>query len=154
MSTDRLVPKDHPAERGSPDEAAPALSGWEPLLGRWRTVATFPGQDPVATGTAEFERLGASHIVERAVSDDPFPSATSVIGGDGRMHYFDARGVVRLYETDFAGGVWRIARDHAGFAQHYRGELSADGQRITGAWEVDTGDGWALDFDLDYVRVT
>jgi hypothetical protein len=37
-------------------------------------------------------------------------------GGGYTRHYFDSRGVVRVYSMDFSGGVWRLLRDSPGFS--------------------------------------
>ena len=68
-----------------------------------------------------------------------------IMGYDqGRMpycqHYFDSRGVARVYAMDLSDGVWTLLRDSAdftpqSFAQRYTGTFSADGQRIDGRWE-------------------
>ena len=74
------------------------------------------------------------------------PSTLSVIGGapDGEpqpMHYFDDRGVKRLFLTTVDGSTWTIWRapgedwngpDGPGFNQRFIGEISADGNTIEG----------------------
>jgi hypothetical protein len=80
------------------------------------------------------------------------------------MHYFDARGVKRLYLTALEGSIWRIWRapgedphgPHGpGFDQRFIGEISGDGRTIEGRWERrtgDAGDDWELDFPITYHR--
>src|SRR2546423_4983582 len=72
------------------------------------------------------------------------PDSVSIIGGapDGEpqpMHYFDSRGVKRLFMTAFEGSTWKIWRapaedwkgpDGPGFNQRFIGEISADGKTI------------------------
>jgi hypothetical protein len=77
------------------------------------------------------------------------------------QHYFDSRGVVRLYEMTFDEGVWTLRRESPdftplSFAQRYVGEFSDDGDAIRGRWEKRELDSeaWELDFELDYVRVS
>jgi hypothetical protein len=79
--------------------------------------------------------------------------------GDGYTeHYFDSRGVVRLYAMTFDGRTWTLTREAADFtplefAQRYIGTLSEDGATITGRWEIKhPGQDWETDFDLNYVR--
>jgi hypothetical protein len=98
------------------------------------------------------------------------PDTISIIGGapDGEpqpMHYFDSRGVKRLFMTTLEGSTWKIWRapvedwngpDGPGFNQRFIGEISADGKKIAGRWERGTGeagDKWEIDFPLNYVRV-
>jgi hypothetical protein len=97
------------------------------------------------------------------------PDSISIIGGAAAgkpqpMHYFDERGVERLYVTSIEGSTWTISRAPGedwngpagpGFNQRFIGELSPDGERIDGRWERgmgDAGDQWELDFPLNYVR--
>ena len=96
-----------------------------------------------------------------AVMDDPvFPRGVMVIGPDAAgervvQHYFDSRGVARVYEVGFEDGVLRLWRDdEPEFAQRYSGRLSADGATIDGAWEgCEDGTTWRHDFDLSYSKV-
>ena len=79
------------------------------------------------------------------------------------MHYFDSRGVKRLFMTALEGSTWTIWRapgedwngpDGPGFNQRFIGEISADGNTITGRWERglgDAGDAWEIDFPMTYV---
>lgn len=134
------------------------LTALEPLIGSWTTTVVLPpgGGEPVRGRTtfAWLERGG--YVVQRASMEDPrFPTGVMVLGpsydGDGfAQHYFDSRGVARIYELTLADGVLRLARDHPGFSQRFTGQVS-DG-RIEGAWEKDEGAGWVHDFDLTYVR--
>jgi len=51
------------------------------------------------------------------------------------------------------GGVWRLWRDAPGFWQRYTGQISDDGNTITGAWNSRRdGREWKRDFGLSYVK--
>jgi hypothetical protein len=89
---------------------------------------------------------------------------TAVIGvddgtGEFTQLYADARGTRRVYAMSLRDGVWTLRRDEPGFRQRYTGTLSADGDTITGYWEMsrDTGpdrDGtWSKDFDITFTRI-
>lgn len=97
------------------------------------------------------------------------PNTLSIIGGapEGEpqtMHYFDSRGVKRLYLTSIEGPTWMIWRapredwngaDGPGFNQRFIGEISVDGSTIEGRWERGIGDAdddWELDFSITYRR--
>jgi hypothetical protein len=76
------------------------------------------------------------------------------------QHYFDSRGVARVYEMSFDDGVWKLSRKSADFsplhfAQRFTGTFSDDGRTIDGRCET-SGDGssWEHDFDLTYIKVT
>ena len=114
----------------------------------------------VVRGRTTFEWLeGGGYLIQRAVMDDPvFPRGVMVIGPDAAgervvQHYFDSRGVARIYDVSFADGVLRLWRDGADFAQRYSGRLSADAMTIDGAWEIcEDGETWRHDFVLTYSK--
>jgi len=74
------------------------------------------------------------------------------------QHYYDSRGVVRLYAMTFADGVWTLARESPDFSpldfqQRFTGTFGQDGNTISGAWQTRlNGAGWEHDFDLTYRR--
>jgi hypothetical protein len=76
------------------------------------------------------------------------------------QHYFDSRGVARIYRMSFADGIWRLSRSSADFSpldfwQRFTGTFSEDGARIEGRWEIsDDGSSWTVDFDLIYTKLT
>jgi hypothetical protein len=90
------------------------------------------------------------------------PDGIALIGQDpasnGRylQHYFDSRGVARVYQMTLDDGVWKLWRDEADFSpldfgQRYTGTISDEGQVIMGAWEIcHDGKSWQHDFDLIY----
>ena len=92
------------------------------------------------------------------------PDGIAIIGWDAagdryRQHYFDSRGVARLYEMSFDEGVWKLSRtaedfSPLDFSQRYVGALSEDGGEIRGNWELSTdGAHWEHDFELSYTRI-
>jgi hypothetical protein len=134
----------------------------QPLVGEWTTEAEVPWQDAIVHGRTTFEWLqGGGYLIQRAVMDDPvFPRGVMVIGPDASgervvQHYFDSRGVARVYDVSFDDGVLRLWRDGPDFAQRYSGRIDAEGTVIAGAWEIcDDGETWRHDFDLTYRKAT
>jgi hypothetical protein len=136
-------------------------SALEPLLGDWETEATHPAvPGTVVRGSSSFEWLeGEKFMIQRSSNDNPdFPDSISVIGvTDERltMHYFDSRGVFRVYEASFEDGVLRIWRDHPGFSQRFVGPLSDDGRTIDGQWQLSRDDSsWDDDLKITFRRVS
>lgn len=137
------------------------LEALQPLVGEWTTEVRHPSRDAPIAGRTTFEWLeGGGYLIQRAVTENPeFPRGVMVIGPDiaGErivQHYFDSRGVARVYDISLDDGVVRLWRDDADFAQRYTGHLSADGATIRGAWEIcDDGETWVHDFELTYTRV-
>jgi hypothetical protein len=139
------------------------LARLEPFVGEWEVAVGLPGA-PTARSTFEWA-LGGQFLVQR--TEVPIPEAPDGLciyrvdldSGAYQQHYFDSRGVVRIYEMTLEDGVWRLERHKPDFSplpfhQRYVGRFSADGQNIEGAWEKsDDGAGWKLDFSLDYTKV-
>ena len=134
----------------------------EPLVGEWTTEVKLPDHDGVVGGRTTCEWLeGGGYLIQRAVMDDPvFPRGVMVIGPDRSgerivQHYFDSRGVARIYEISLDDGVLRIWRDDPDdFSQRYTGRLNAAADMIDGAWELcDDGATWRHDFDLSYTKI-
>jgi hypothetical protein len=144
-----------------PPESGRALEHLNALAGEWAIEGTGPS-DPSLTvrGRAVFEWLTVgSFLVERwDVAHPDFPDGIAIIGWDAsaevfRQHYFDSRGVSRVYEMSLRDNVWRLWRDSPGFSQRFTGTFSDDGKTITGRWEKSSdGSSWEHDFDLTYVK--
>jgi hypothetical protein len=145
----------------SPDARDPALERLDALVGVWTLEASLA--PPGVVGTATFEwTLDGRLLVER----DEAPGAPSGLklvapSGDGEgytQHYFDSRGVVRLYRMTFDGARWVLLRTEPDFTpldfcQRYVGQLADDGRTIAGRWETSPdGETWTLDFELTYRR--
>lgn len=148
------------------------MSDLEIFLGEWAVEVRFPDGHPAnAVGPAPEARsvfewmLDGKYLTQRSEVDHPdAPNSLSVYSADPdkdgyTQHYFDSRGVTRLYAMTFTGGVWTLLRESADFSplhfrQRYVGTFSEDRNRIDGAWELARpGSGFELDFDLNYVRL-
>jgi hypothetical protein len=130
------------------------------LVGAWNIEATHPLYPSVVVqGRATFEWLeGEQFLLTRSQSDHPdFPDSLGVIGflDDAlAMHYYDSRGVHRVYEMSLSDGVLRFSRDAPGFSQRFKGTFSDDGKTISGVWELSRDDAtWADDLQITYRRV-
>jgi hypothetical protein len=131
--------------------------------------ARFDGMPP-ADGDARvvFEwLLGERFVVQRwSVPVPEAPDGIAIIGADQSkkdhylQHYFDSRGVARVYQMTLDNNVWTLLRDEADFSpldfpQRYIGNISDDGQTITGRWEIcHDRTTWQRDFDLSYRRLS
>jgi hypothetical protein len=145
----------------------PGIDALEAFIGEWSLGADFPNAPPTdVRGRVVFEWLsGEQFLVQRwEVPLPEAPDGIAIIGFDrGRetflQHYFDSRGVVRVYEMSFSDGLWKLWRTTADFSpldfsQRFTGTFSDDGQTIDGRWEIsDDGTSWELDFDLTYTKV-
>lgn len=141
------------------------MDALEPLVGRWTVEAVF--QDGAGgSGDCIFEWMsGKQLLVQRTTAPDPAPDSLAVIAADAatgayRQHYFDTRGVVRIYRMMFDGNLWELTRTEPDFSpldfsQRFTGNLVDRGDRIIGAWQTSRdGVTWDHDFDLTYRRRT
>ena len=116
-------------------------------------------------GTGVFEWLkGKRLLVQRSTMPGSLvPDGVEIVVVPPRgtryvQHYFDSRGVARLYQMTFRRRVWTLQRDTADFSpldfhQRFVGRVSADGNTIAGEWQTsDDGTAWTKDFDLIYRR--
>lgn len=144
-----------------PVQRHPALERLDALVGEWTMEAGPPGGPPwPGAARVTFEWLeGRAFLIQRWTVDVPeAPDGIAIIGagadtGRYRQHYFDSRGVHRLYEMTLDDGVWTLSRDEPDpFPQRFTGTLSADGSTIAGRWEkAEDGRTWETDFDLTTV---
>jgi len=149
-------------------ERPEALARLDVFVGEWVVEARFPGEQPlvVPTASARFEwALDGRFLLQR--TEVPIPEAPDTLSiiavdpetGGYTQHYFDTRGVVRLYAMSLDAGVWTLTRESPDFSaldfrQRFVGTFGADGTTITGAWELSHDDaGWEHDFDLTYRKV-
>jgi hypothetical protein len=154
----------------------PAVLQLNRLVGTWTTEATHPASPGlVVHGTAEVTWLeGERFLIHRARTDHPqFPDSISIIGIMDRdrvedapangsklanearlcMHYFDSRGVFRIYDMTIDDGVWRLWRNAPGFSQRFTGTFDHAGDTVDGRWELCRDDvNWANDLEIIYRR--
>lgn len=145
----------------------PAVERLAPLVGEWSLAVAFPGAPEGDSGArTSFEWMsGERFLIQRwEVPHPAAPDGIAVIGwDDGRgtllQHYFDSRGVARVYEMSFEGGLWKLSRtapdfSELDFSQRFEGRLSDDARTIHGRWEIaKDGSSWQHDFDLTYSKV-
>ena len=151
---------------------ADALARLDVFVGEWIVEARFPADQPAppsATGDAPVVRsrfewtLDRQFLLQRTEVPIPWaPDGLMIVAADLEtgaytQHYYDSRGVVRLYAMSLADGVWTLTREspdftRLDFSQRFTGTFSADGNSISGAWEKRSGGDWEHDFALTYRR--
>lgn len=136
-----------------------------PFVGAWAVEASLAPPGSVRARTVFEWALDGRFLLQRAEIDLPdAPDSLAIIAADPRtgdftQHYFDSRGVVRLYAMTFADRVWTLTREAADFTplsfrQRFVGSFTDDGATIDGRWEKSRPDGkWEHDFDLTYARL-
>jgi hypothetical protein len=143
------------------------LDRLEVFVGDWRLEAPafpLPPELADAARTTFAWTLDGTFLLQDAVVPAPeAPNGLCVIGPDGgdgyTQHYFDSRGVARLYAMTFDGRESTLERPEPDFTpldfhQHWQGRFSEDDNTIEGRWESSPdGSAWELDFELAYRRL-
>jgi hypothetical protein len=136
------------------------MEALEALVGEWTTEVDHADLGAVRGELSTQWLDGGGYLIQRGTLENPaFPRFIALIGPDRSgdrivQHYFDSRGVARVYEISLDNGVLRLWRDDPeDFSQRYTGRFSDDGSAIEGAWERAEPDGtWVHDFGLTYRR--
>ncbi len=152
-----------------------ALARLEVFVGEWLIEARFPGDQPAPANAKEegpqarswFEwALDGQFLVQRTEVPIPgAPDSLTIVSADSEtgaytQHYYDSRGVVRVYAMSLADGLWTLTRESPDFTpldfrQRFTGTFSDDVNVISGAWEKGLGGaGWEHDFALTYRRAS
>ena len=138
------------------------LAALDVFVGEWIAQVEVPDAPP---GRSTFEwDLRGTVLVERALSPLPeYPDGLMIITptADGYLqHYFDSRGVTRIYWMTLTDRMWTLVRTEPDFtplefSQRYVGMIAEDGLRIEGTWQTSTdgGQSWQVDIPLSYTRV-
>jgi len=137
------------------------LEGWDRFIGSWETEGAhplLPGEAIRGTSTFEWLEGGRFVIWRSAYEHQRIPDAITIIGvtdGQLSMHYFDERGVYRVYAAGLDQGTWLYWRDASApdLSQRFTGTFSDDGNAITVRGELSQdGSTWEDDLALDYRR--
>jgi hypothetical protein len=152
-------------------------STWKTLekwLGHWTTEMTHPALPGVVVhGAASLEWLeGKRFLIQRARTDHAdFPDSIAIIGFTGAdrvdggsrklqadqteltMHYFDSRGVFRVYDARVEQEAIHFSRSSPGLSQRFTGTFPDGGDTLHGIWQMQQDDqSWADDLKIIYKR--
>jgi hypothetical protein len=139
------------------------------LVGRWTTEATHPGlPGAIVRGSSEIEWLeGERFLIYRSSYDHPdIPDSISIIGDTAglQMHYFDTRGVHRIFTVTVTSVGWELAMDRHSSAGSFASPDAPFSQRVTYTFEDEdrtmSGQGmlsydnvnWKDDLEITYRR--
>jgi hypothetical protein len=132
------------------------------FVGAWELEVGLPGAEDLRT-LVVFEAIGDILVQRTSVPVPEAPDSVCVVvaapDGNYVQHYFDSRGVARLYAMTFDGSTWILERTEADFSplefyQRYVGTFHDDRDTIDGEWQTsDDGREWRRDFQLTYRRV-
>ena len=126
----------------------------ERLIGTWAFTMRHVAVSEAITGSQAYETvLDGAFLQQRWHYDHPeFPDAISLLSPT-HMHYFDVRGITRVFELKSDETGWSIVRLDADFGQRMSFRFE-DAGRMTGAGELshDEGTTWVPDFTMEWTR--
>ena len=139
---------------------ATQLKSLEVLVGKWKNDIEFKNAPQnQGTGLVIYEWMeGGFFLVERFEQNftkEGLHKGISVIGYDNESqsclsHFFDNHGNERTYSLSIENGVFKIT----GQWERYKGEISDDGNTITGTWEqAKDGANWQYLCDSKQTRL-
>jgi hypothetical protein len=143
------------------EEGRMALDELSVFTGEWELAVDLPGAHAVR-GRVTFDLIGDLLVQRTTIPVPEAPDSCCVVLGrdaDYVQHYFDSRGVARLYDMTFDGHTWTLQRTKADFTaldfcQRYVGSFSDDLATIDGEWQTSTnGTAWSRDFRLTHHRI-
>jgi len=111
--------------------------------------------EPVS-GQLRYERvLGGAFLMQHWSYDHPdFPDALSLLS-ETQSHYFDVRGIVRIFDLDIDDMAWTMVHLDRAFSQRFETRFEgADAMQGTGEASPDGGATWRPDFTITYRRVS
>ena len=135
------------------------------FIGHWKMEVIHPHLQPnPISGQTNFEWLNEKYVIQRTqIAKEEFPDNTIIYDcnpdtGQYLAHYFDTRGVTRLYQMSLENGQWKLWRDEADFSpldfyQRFTGKIDGTEKVIESAWEQsDDGKNWHADFKIIYQK--
>ena len=124
------------------------------LLGTWDITMHHVAMTEPVTGRQHYEPvLADAFVMLRWTYEHPdFPDAIALLD-DSTCHYFDVRGVTRLFELTLDASGWSMIRRDRDFWQRSAGRfVGPDLMEGTGENSHDGGVTWEHDYALSYVR--
>lgn len=77
----------------------------------------------------------------------------NAVTGPLSLHYYDSRGVFRLFESAVDHEAWRFWRNAPGFSQRFTGTFAEQGDVIVGVTQLCRDDvNWKDDLRITYRR--
>jgi hypothetical protein len=132
------------------------MSALDRLLGTWEITMYHSDMPEPVTGRQHYERtLDGAFVLQRWAYDHPdFPDALALLS-EHRYHYFDVRGITRVFDFHVDDAGWSMILLEENFSQRqtarFRGPDTIDS---TGERSYDTGVTWQPDYTMTYRRVT
>jgi hypothetical protein len=131
------------------------MSTLDRLLGSWEFTMQHSAMSEPVTGRQRYERvLDGAFVLQHWTYDHPdFPDAMALLSEE-RYHYFDVRGIVRIFDLEVDDSGWSMTRLDEDFSQHSAARFRGpDVMEVTGEISRDTGTTWQPDFTMICHRI-
>jgi hypothetical protein len=126
------------------------------LLGTWDITMRHVAMSEPVVGRQRYERIldGAFVRLDWTYQHPDFPDALALLA-ETTCHYFDVRGVTRVFDLSMDDQGWSMIRRDSDVwqrsAARFLGPAAMEG---SGEMSHDSGASWEHDFDISYARVT
>jgi hypothetical protein len=124
-------------------------------LGAWEFTMHHSAMAQPVTGRQRYERvLDGAFVLQHWTYDHPdFPDALALLS-DHRYHYFDVRGITRVFDFQIDDAGWSMIRLGEDFSQRVTARFRGrDVMDSTGEISYDDGVTWRPDFTMSSQRV-
>ena len=124
------------------------------LLGSWRLTMHHSQMSEPVHGRLKYERVldGAFVALDWVYEHPDFPDASAMLD-DTHFHYFDVRGVIRVFDFEIDETGWRMTWIASGFSQRSTAQFVGDDSiAVEGERSTDEGAIWEHDFRMDLQR--
>ena len=131
------------------------MTALDRLLGNWEFTMHHSALSEPVTGRQRYEWvLDGAFVQQHWTYDHPdFPDAIALLSDD-QYHYFDVRGIVRVFNLAVDDGGWSIVRLDEHFSQRHTARFRGpDFMDSTGEMSSDIGITWQPDFTMTWQRV-
>ncbi|SHM78627.1 hypothetical protein [Gracilibacillus kekensis] len=142
-----------------------AMNRLDIFEGEWELELIHPDFQSILGHTSFTWMDGNQFMIQSAnVNQSEFPSSMIVYDYDSNtdtyiQHYFDSRGVARLYKMSIKQRNWELWRNSSDFStldlsQRFWGEFNASYDTIQSTWEKSfDGEKWEHDFKIIYRKL-
>jgi hypothetical protein len=135
------------------DEGA-GMNALDQLVGSWEFTMHHSAMSEPITGRQRYEWVldGAFVLMHWTYDHPDFPDAMALISQE-RYHYFDVRGIVRIFDLELSDDGWSMINLDKDFSQRASARFT-NPDLIEGSGEVsrDAGASWQPDFTITYRR--
>jgi hypothetical protein len=125
------------------------------LLGTWQFTMHHVALPEPVTGVQRYERVldGAFLRLDWTYDHPDFPNAIAMLD-ERSCHYFDVRGISRVFDLSVDDTGWSMIRRDADFWQRSSATFrDTDSMEGSGENSYDSGATWEHDFTISYRRV-